>query len=56
MSEAMHEFDTAVSTTPMDIAQARTALTQLEVAIETHLSHEEADVFPTDSRRPSPAR
>jgi hypothetical protein len=46
MTEAMDDFDAAVSTTPMDIAAARNALAQLEVAVETHLAHEEADVLP----------
>jgi hypothetical protein len=43
MAAAMDGFDAALAE---DAIEARVALRQLEMAIETHLSHEEADVLP----------
>jgi len=46
MAAAMEEFDAVLSTMTADTGAARAALGQMEVAIETHLAHEEADVLP----------
>lgn len=46
MAAAMDEFDNAVSATTFEISAARDAVARLHDAIETHLSHEEADVLP----------
>ena len=46
MAAAMDEFDSAVGATRFEISAARNALARLHGAIETHLSHEEADVLP----------
>jgi len=46
MAAAMEQFVAAFSTASTDTAPARAALGQMEVAIETHLAHEEADVLP----------
>src|SRR5579863_2106030 len=46
MAAAMGQFDAALSTTSTETAPIRVALGQMEVVIETHLAHEEADVLP----------
>jgi hypothetical protein len=46
MSAAMAQFDAAVGTTPTDTAVAAAALGEMEMTIDTHLKHEEADVLP----------
>src|SRR3974390_1783856 len=44
MASAMDEFDTALTTT--DATSARIALVRMRETVESHLTHEEADVLP----------
>jgi hypothetical protein len=46
MAEAMDDLDAVVASTSIDPVAAREALGRLEAAVDTHLSHEEADVLP----------
>ncbi len=46
MAVAMDEFDAELSTMTTEAAAARDALGRMQEAIETHLTHEEADVLP----------
>jgi hypothetical protein len=46
MSASMEHFAAAVGTASTDPATARAALEHMELAIESHLAHEEADVLP----------
>jgi hypothetical protein len=46
MAAAMGQFDAAIGTTSTDTASARAALGPMDLVIETHLAHEEADVLP----------
>lgn len=46
MASAMDAFGTVIAAMTTDTTAAAVALVQLNVAVETHLTHEEADVLP----------